>query len=271
MSFTLQNKGGVQYHTADQFTALGGVRHGFATRLGGVSQGVCAGLNMSRSELDLPSRVRENYHRLTAALGTDETKLVMTRQVHTDLVRVVTRADVLADLYDPIPYDADGLITDIPGLTLTIFYADCIPILLYDPVRQVAGAVHSGWRGTWLGILTNAVEKMVTVFGCNPREIRAAIGPGICPQCFETHADVPDAMTETLGSAAAPFIEPLPGGKFHVDLKGLLRLRLEKAGLGPQHVDVLPECTCCNRDLYWSHRRLGPQRGNQCAMIQLAE
>lgn len=269
MSFTLQHKGGVQYHTADQFTALGLVRHGFATRLGGVSQGVCAELNMSRSELDLPQRVRENYHRLCAALGTDEKRLVMTRQIHTDIVRVVTRADVLADLYDPIPYDADGLITDIPGLTLTIFYADCIPILLVDPVRQVVGAVHSGWRGTWLGILTNAVEKMTSVFGCRPQDIRAAIGPGICPACFETHQDVPDAMGETLGSDAAPYLTPLPSGKFQVDLKGLLQLRLKKAGLLFQHVDVLPECTCCNGDLYWSHRRLGPQRGNQCAMIQL--
>lgn len=269
MSFTLENRNGVQFHTVDQFTALGGTRHGFATRLGGVSQGVCAQLNLSRTELDTEERVRENYRLLCAALGTDVTQLVLSHQVHADAVRVVTRADVLADLYDPIPYEADGLITDIPGLTLTIFYADCIPILLYDPVRQVAGAVHSGWRGTWLGILNNAVETMTQVFGSDPQDIRAAIGPGICPKCFETHADVPDAMKETLGAAADPYITPLPGGKFQVDLKGLCRYRLESAGLLPQHVDVLEECTCCNGDLYWSHRRLGPQRGNQVAMIQL--
>jgi len=270
MSFTQHQENNLTYHTADGFTAAGGVIHGFATRLGGVSTGDFAQLNLSLTRLDDPACVRENYRRFCAVLGTSPDRLVLTKQVHTDTVRVARREDLRPDLFSPIPYEADGLVTDDPALSLICYYADCIPIFLYDPCRGAIAAVHSGWRGTALGIVERAAEKMITLYGCRPEDMLAAIGPGIGPCCFETHTDVPDAMTAALGDAVLPCIRPLPNGKFSVDLKGVNALRLRRIGLLPGHIETLDICTACRPDLYWSHRRLGDRRGNQGAIIRLA-
>lgn len=271
MSFTKHEKNGVVFHTADAFTAAGCVRHGFASRWGGVSTGALASLNLSFSRGDDPEAVRENYHRLCAALGTEESRLVLTHQVHSDDVRVATAADILPDLTAPIPYETDGLITNEPGLCLTIYYADCIPVLLCDPVKRAIGAVHSGWRGTAQDIVPKAIAKMQKLYGCDPKDILAAIGPGIGPCCFETHDDVPTALQAALGPDVTPYTRPLPDapGKYAVDLKGILTCRLQQSGLTPSHIDTLPLCTGCHPELYWSHRKLGGQRGNHGAMIAL--
>jgi hypothetical protein len=271
MSFTQQTKDGVVFHTCDAFSAAGGVAHGFASRLGGVSTGPCAQLNLGFTRGDRPEAVAENYRRLCAALGTDLKGLVMTHQVHQDDVREASRGDILPHLAAPIPYDTDALVTNQPGLCLTIYYADCIPVLLYDPVRKAIGAVHSGWRGTSLGIVPKAVRTLAQRYGSDPKDVLAAIGPGIGPCCFETHRDVPDAMTAAWGEAISPWLKPLAGGKFSVDLKGILQWQLAQAGLTPDHVSTLPLCTGCRPDLYWSHRKLGDRRGNQAAMIQLTD
>ena len=269
MSFTKQTQGPLVFHTADGLAAPGGVRHGFASRLGGVSTGPCAQLNLGLSRHDQPEAVRENYRRFCQAIGTDVHRLVLSHQVHQDTVRQVTEADILPDLFSPIPYEADGLITNIPGLCLTIYYADCIPVLLYDPKVKAIAAVHSGWRGTALGIVPKAAAQLTACYGSQPGDLRAAIGPGIGPCCFETHADVPDAMTARWGAGAAPFLTDQGGGHFSVDLKGLLVWQLTQAGVAPNHIEVLPLCTGCHPELYWSHRKMGDQRGNQAAMIQL--
>ena len=154
------------------------------------------------------------------------------------------------------------------GVSLVIFGADCLPILLYDPVRRVAAACHAGWRGTALGIAQRAVEKM-GFYGSRPEDIRAAIGPGIAKCCFETHEDVPNAMTKALGVCAIPYIEPIEGGKFKVDLKGLNAMRLKRAGLLEEHIDISPDCTACHPEKYWSHRATQGRRGSQAAVIQL--
>lgn len=133
-----------------------GVAHGFSTRLGGVSEGIYATLNLGMNRGDAPDRVRENYRRFCAAIGADMGNIVCASQVHGDTVRTVTAADLGIGLDEPEPWQADGLVTDIPGVTLAVYSADCLPILLYDPVRRVVGAVHAGWRGTALGIAARA-------------------------------------------------------------------------------------------------------------------
>ena len=184
-------------------------------------------------------------------------------------IRQATRADVLDDLLDPLDYQADGLLTNQPGLCLTIYYADCIPVLLYDPVHRAIAAVHSGWRGTSLGIAPQAVAKMTALYGSDPGDILAAIGPGIGPCCFETHDDVPSAMVQRLGEDILSHCVPLAHGKFSVDLKGIIHWQLTQAGLADGHVDTLSLCTACHPELYWSHRKMGDQRGNHAAMLQL--
>ena len=250
--------------------AWAGVRHGFSTRLGGVSPAPWDSLNLGASRGDDPANVRLNINRFCSVIGTDDKALVKNHQVHSDIIRPVTRADILPDPAQPGTFEADGLITDEPEVCLTIFSGDCIPILLYDPVRRCIAAAHAGWRGTAAGIAARAVETMVRDYGCQVGNILAAIGPGSGPGCFETHGDVPDGLRAGLGEDAAPFIRPLSKtGKFSVDLKGANARFLERAGLAPEHIAVCSACTACRLDEFWSHRVQGGQRGSMAAMIQL--
>lgn len=260
---------GVTFLAADSFQAAGGVAHGFSTRLGGVSTGIYASLNLGSTRGDEPECVRENYRRFCAAIGADVSRVVMTKQVHGTVIRTVTPADVKADLCDSEGCECDGLITDIPGLALTIFSADCIPVLLYDPVKKVIAAVHAGWRGTAGDIAGKAARQMRTDYGCRPGDILAAIGPGISQCCFKTHADVPEAMISALGELAKPHIISLENGKFKVGLKEINAALLRRAGLEPGHIEISGDCTACLPEKYWSHRVTQGQRGNQAAMLQL--
>lgn len=270
MEITERTRNGVTFFSSDGMDAAGGVVHGFSTRLGGVSQGMWASLNLGPSRGDDPDHVRENYRRFFAAIGASGDRIVMTNQVHGGVVRCVTTADVKADPYDKVSYEADGLMTDLPGTALVVFSADCIPVLFYDPVRRVIAAVHAGWRGTAAGIASAAVERMRDVYGCDPADILAAVGPGIGPDCFETHEDVPNAMTAALSTCVLQHIAIKENGKFAVDLKTINAMRLEQAGLDPDHIATSRLCTACDPDRFWSHRKLGTNRGSMAAAIQLA-
>ena len=244
------------------------IPHGFSTRLGGISPAPWDSLNLGASRGDHAANVAENFRRFRAAIGAEDGPLVKNHQVHEKLVRSVTAAD--AEVPESVPVvDADGLVTDEEGLTLTVFSADCLPILFYDPVRRCIAAVHAGWRGTALGIAAEAVKAMVERYGCDVKNIRAAIGPGISNCCFETTQDVPTALREHLGSDAEVCITDHQNGKFHVDLKLANLLWLEKTGLERGQVAICDACTACNLGTFWSHRRTGKVRGSMAAMICL--
>lgn len=269
MDIKIKRRHGVSFFACDH-PAWAGAAHGFSTRLDGVSPAPWDSLNLGANRGDAPTNVRENFFRFCAAVGTDPAALVKNHQIHSNLVRPVTCDDRMDDPAAPGTFEADGLITDEPGLCLTIFSGDCIPILLYDPRRRCIAAAHAGWRGTAAGIAARAVEKMVLDYGCNPSDILAAIGPGIGPCCFETHADVPDGLRSGLGADAEVFLRPLPGSeKYRVDLKGANRRWLERAGLLPERIALCSACTACSLDLFWSHRIQGQARGSMAAMIQL--
>lgn len=152
-----RTRNGVTFLSADGFEAVGGVAHGFSTRLGGVSTGIYESMDLGTTRGDEPGHVRENYRRFFAAIGADADSIAMSNQIHSDLVRPVTCADVKRDLYDVEPYEVDGLVTDIPGVSLVVFGADCLPVLFYDPVRRVAAAAmlagggppRASWSGLW--------------------------------------------------------------------------------------------------------------------------
>ncbi len=267
MEIVRRERGGVTFYACGGFA---GTAHGFSTRLGGVSPAPWDSLNLGANRGDAPDNVRENFRRFCTAAGADPTALVKNHQVHGALVRRVGRRDILPDAALPGTFEADGLITDEPGVCLTIFSADCIPVLLYDPKKRVIAAAHAGWRGTALGIAAEAAERMRAGYGCDPADILAAIGPGIGSCCFETHADVPGGLRDGLGTDAEPFIRPGPReGKFLVDLKGANARWLERAGLRPEHIAVCSACTACGPGEFWSHRRLGDRRGSMAALIQL--
>lgn len=262
MSFLTKKQGDLEYLTS----TLIDVPHAFTTRLGGVSTGYLSSLNLGISRGDALANVIRNYAILGDALGFDPEDTVFTRQVHGDVVTRVGRDHRGQGLFTPVTGERDGLLTNEPGVVLTIFTADCVPILFYDPVsRSVAGA-HAGWRGTALGIVCRAVEAMSREFGARPQDIRAAIGPSIGKCCFETHDDVPDAMRETLGHEAERYITQSQE-KFHVDLKGINACWLRKAGV--EMIDVCQECTACAPDRFWSHRVTKGERGALAAVISV--
>ncbi len=270
MSFQTRDHNGVVYHTSSILDAPGLI-HGFSTRLGGVSEGPFASLNFRGGgpEPDVRENVRENYRRFCEALGTDIHDVVQSQQVHEDTVRHVTGADRGKGLFAATDYTADALVTNEPGLSLMVFSADCIILLLHDPVTGSIGAVHAGWRGTALDLPAKAVRKMGRLFGARPEDIRVAVGAGIGPCCFETHDDVPNAMRSAFGGGAEDYIRPR-GEKWTVDLKGLNAWRLREAGVREENMDGCPTCTACRTDLYWSHRITGDRRGVQGALIALA-
>lgn len=243
--------------------------HGFSTRLGGVSGGHLSSLNLGVHRGDEPERVRENYRRFCAATHTDPARIVMANQVHGVTVRRVTEGDIKADLLADTPFEADGLVTDVSGLTLAVFSADCVPILLFDPVKNIAAACHAGWRGTAGAIAAETVAAMVSDYGCRRENLRAAVGPAIGPCCFETDADVPRAMEKGLGPLAQPYIQDLGGGRYRVDLKQLNGAILRRSGLTADYLDISDACTCCRHQRYWSHRYTKGHRGSQAAVIML--
>ena len=247
---------------------LGGVRHGFSTRRGGVSPAPWDTLNLGPGRGDAPENVEENYRRFCAAIGTNRKRPVLAEQVHETTVRPVTEEDAGKGLWKPKDYTADALVTDLPDTPLTVFSADCGVILLHDPQARCVGAVHAGWRGCAAGIVEKTVHELERLYGARADRIVAAVGPCIGQCCFETDGDVPQAMTDALGADAQPYLERR-GAKWHVDLAGLNRQWLLRAGVRPEQIDVSGLCTFCRPDLFWSYRRVGGQRGAQVAMIAL--
>lgn len=264
MSFKLSSNHDVQYLTCDAISAV----HAFSTRFGGVSEGYFGAMDLSYTRCDSHEAVVENHRRFADAVGYPTDRLVSTRQVHGDIIRIASESDCGKAARGELDYECDGLMTDIPGLPLMILTADCCPVLLYDPVRNVVAAVHAGWRGTALGIAGKAVREMSAVYGCKPENIIAAIGPCISKCCFETDSDVPEAMETGLGSDAEKYITR-SGSKYHVDIKGINAEFLRRAGVNSIH--ITDECTACNTERYFSHRKMGDKRGSLASVIMLPE
>jgi YfiH family protein len=249
----------LEYLTAEDFS----VPHCFTTRFGGVSTGIFDSLNIGMHRGDTPENVEKNYAILADALGFDLNHLVLTHQVHSDIVRRVTKQDAQGLDHHLYP-ECDALITADPGTALAVFTADCTPILLQDPVTGAVGAVHAGWRGTAADIAGKTVRAMRTEFGCDPKNIRAAIGPNISVCCFACDADVPEAMVRALGNAALKHIRQ-QDDKYYVNLKEINAQFLRNAGV--HHIEISTACTMCESHRFWSHRVTKGDRGSQGAFI----
>jgi YfiH family protein len=263
MPIITQKIGTLEYEFSEAIAAP----HCFTTRLGGVSTGIFDSLNLACHRGDIAENVEENFRILGNALDFDPKNTVLTRQTHSDIIRLVTKADCGGLDHHTYP-ECDGLITNTPGLALVVFTADCTPILLHDPVTGAVGAVHAGWRGTAADIAGKAVRAMANAFGCEPGNIRAAIGPNIGPCCFATDSDVPEAMANALGDSAFPHIRT-SGDKYYVNLKAINAQFLRNAGVG--HIEISTSCTMCQSNRFWSHRVTKGNRGSQGAIIVCKE
>ena len=263
MSMIIKTANTLEYEAAENIS----VPHGFTTRLGGISDGIFSSLNLACHRGDSEENVAENFRRIGNAMGFDPQRIVLTRQTHSDIVRIVTDADCGGLDHHQYP-ECDALVTNTPGIALVVFTADCTPILLHDPVTGAVGAAHAGWRGTAADIAGKTVRAMMDAFGCDPANIHAAIGPNIGMCHFETDADVPEAMVEAFGDEVKQYMEKR-GEKFFLDLKAINALILRRAGV--KHIEISDACTMCEPHRFWSHRVTKGDRGSQGAIIVCGE
>lgn len=234
-----------------------GVRHGFTTRLGGVSTGRYQSLNLGEAWGDDPERVRENLRRVAKDGDFDAAKLCQVVQVHgTEVLR--------ASAVERRERQADGLVTDAP-LVLGSYSADCVCILLADGAGRVA-AIHAGWRGTVAGIAARAVEALVAI-GADPGKVRAALGPSIGPCCFEVQEEVAGRFQALLPAAVSTRSDASGQARTFVDLRRTNRHFLESAGVPGQNIADAPPCTCCDPQRFFSFRRDGAGIGQHLAFI----
>lgn len=249
------------------------VNHGISTRLGGVSKGIYATMNLSYTRGDSEENVRENYRRIGKAIGVDPARMVCSRQTHTTNVRIVTEADAGKGVTRERDYDnVDGLVTNIPGICLVTFYADCVPLLFVDPVKRVIASSHSGWRGTAARMGQVTVDIMRSKFGCRPEDILAAVGPSICQDCYEVSEDVIQKFQNAFDEADwNDLYDRKENGKYQLNLWKANEIVLLQAGILPEHLAVTNLCTCCNPDLLFSHRASNGKRGNLAAFLALKE
>lgn len=263
--------GEVPYLEYPMLRDTGIVKHGFSTRLGGVSGGYYESLNLSFDRGDDPEAVRENFRRIGEAIGVQVEDMVMSKQTHTTNVRVVTEEDRGKGIVRDRDYtDIDGLITNVRGICLVTSYADCVPLYFVDPVRKAIGLSHSGWRGTVGKIGKKTVELMTESFGSDPADILACVGPSICSDCYEVSQDVIDKVKEVFDEALWESLFYEKGnGKYQLDLWKTNEEVFQEAGILPEHIAVTNVRTRCNSRILYSHRVRGDKRGNLCAFLAL--
>lgn len=269
----LKEKNHVPYIQFKNLSATGIVKHGFSTRKGGVSTGIFSSMNLNFKRGDDPDAVMENYRRMAAALNMRVEDMVLSDQTHTTNVRVITEEDRGKGILKPQDYsDVDGMITNVPGIVLVTSYADCVPLYFVDPVRKAIGLSHSGWKGTVGHIGQKTVWKMHEVYGSEPKDIVAAIGPSICQSCYEVSDDVAEAFRANFtADEAADILLDKGNGKYQLDLWKANWYVLTDADILPEHLSVTDLCTACHPDLLWSHRKTNGQRGGLSAFLSLID
>ncbi|HKL99387.1 MAG TPA: peptidoglycan editing factor PgeF [Mobilitalea sp.] len=285
MNFTSNNSAQIDYNaqvpylTFPVLSDISFLKHGFSTRLGGVSKGIYSTMNLgsdSTLEADDAENIKENFERISESIGIDPHSIVISKQVHKTNIRLVDEKDCGKGLYTPRDYDeVDGLITDRPGITLVTKYADCVPLFFVDPINRAIGLTHSGWRGTVakIGLLT--VNEMKKCFGTDPKDVISVIGPSICGSCYEVGEEVANKFQDTFmlkhSKIENNILTYKDNGKYELNLWQANRSVLMEAGLRPEHIHVSGVCTACNSDLLFSHRRTGGKRGSLAAFLAISE
>lgn len=277
-STTVHTVNGVDFITFKKLDKAG-VVHAFSTRTGGVSEGYLGSMNLSFHRGDDPEKVMENHRRFAEAVGYDHTKLVFSDQVHKTDIYKVTEADAGKGIMRESDIkEIDGLMTNVPGIPLITFYADCVPIFFYDPVKKVVAMNHSGWKGTVSKISACMIKRLGEEYGSMPEDLICAIGPSICKECYEVSEDVAEQFKEAYTTEeAAQIVFPEPAiensadrePKFLLDLHKANYYNLVDSGVRPENIDVTNICTCCNSEWLFSHRASKGLRGNLGAVIML--
>lgn len=261
----------IEYLTFPLLEKSGMVRHLFSTRIGGVSEGIYASMNLSYSRGDKKEAVDENFRRIAEIFNTTPDKIVCSRQTHTTNVRLVTKEDCGKGVVEQPDYDdVDGLITNEPGILLCTSYADCVPLYFVDPKNRAIGLGHSGWRGTVNRMGEAMLKAMNDAFGTKPEDVLAAIGPSICKECYEVGEEVADAFKLVFPEEWEHLLKDgKEKGKYQLNLWEANRRILLNAGVLENHLAITDLCTCCNSAYLFSHRASQGKRGNLAAFMEL--
>lgn len=253
------------------------IAHAFSTRFGGVSSGIYDSMNFKEDGEDTNENIRENYRRMAAALGCDVHKMVRSQLCHGVWVHEVVPEDFgVGALARSTLLDYDGLITDIPGVTLVATFADCVPLYFVDPVHRAIGLAHSGWRGTVDRIGLHMIEKMHQVYGTRAEDLRVAIGPCICGDCYEVGTELKVAFEKDFSgeieTGTGILFEDICKAssvkdKYQLDLRLANLMTFLAAGVPRAQIEVSDICTCCNPELIFSHRFTKGRRGASAAFL----
>ncbi|MBP1751674.1 MAG: laccase [Geobacteraceae bacterium] len=262
----IKKAGKVQYLEPAKFAAKGVSVQGFTTRHEGVSRSPYKSLNLGLNTLDSPHHVEGNRSILARHFNADLERLVTVIQVHGDDILVIDEPNT--DYTHFLKVECDGIITNQPGVMIGICVADCFPVLLLDPVRRVAAALHAGWKGSAAGIAGKGVKALVRMFDSDPRDILAAVGPGIGPCCYEVDTVVMEAFTKN-GQDWNAFAEDTGAGKYRLDLSEANRRQLLGAGIPDGNMEIEKLCVSCNKERFFSYRRDGGETGRQMGFIML--
>lgn len=261
-TFVRREVQGVPYYSCCALERLPRLSHGFSTRHGGASAPEARSLNLSYASCDSPERVNENRRRFLSALRLHDSKLATLHQVHSDRVCIIK--DFSGQWNQS---EGDALATQVEGVALAVQIADCLPILIADPVTSAVAAVHAGWKGALSRILFKTIRQMQRVFGSDPTQLVAAIGPGIRVCCFEVGSDVAELFDAEYPGCG--LVEPVVArpDKYLIDLGKALDNQLRDAGIKRENSHDMGACTRCNTNEFFSYRAEGPRSGRMMALI----
>ncbi len=266
----LNNCDTVPYLTHNSLKEINFIKHGFSTRLGGVSKGIFSTMNLAFNRGDNSDDVLENYKRLSKSIGVDFNTLVASSQDHNTFVRNVTKEQYGIGITKPKDIlSVDGLITNQPNVTLVTYYADCTPLFFVDTNKKAIGLAHAGWRGTVGRIGQKVVEKMEQDYGTNPQDLVCAIGPAISKCCYQVDKSCADEFYRLDEIDKEKCVFKKENNKFIIDLLETNRQILVSAGVKEENITLSDLCTKCNSHLLWSHRGTNGQRGTMCAMMSI--
>ena len=271
-TMTLNSPDSVPYLTYNSLSEINFINHAFSTRLGGVSEGEFTSMNMAFNRGDNPESVTENYKRICKSAGFDFDSLTASAQDHNTFVRAVTSENKGVGIYKPRDlHSVDALITNEKGVTLVTYYADCTPLFFVDIKQKAIGLAHAGWRGTVGRIGEKVVKKMTELYGTNPADIVAAIGPAISVCCYEVDKPCADNFYALSDLDSSRFVFPKENGKYMIDLLETNRQILVAAGVKNENITVSDVCTNCNSELLWSHRATKGKRGTMSAFMCIVD
>ena len=271
----LHEKDGVVWVSYKVLDRIPWLINAFSTRLGGVSEGIYEQMNLAHTVGDDPEKVLENHRIIGNAIGVDTKDMVLAFQTHTvNVMEVGDRHRGMGIVRERDYCDVDGIMTNVPGICLLTSYADCVPLYFVDPKNRAIALSHSGWRGTAGNICRNTVEKMRKLYGTNPEELIACIGPSIEAKCYEIGEDVAAQFRKTYSEEALERIllpEEGRGDKYLLDLTQANFENMVGSGILPEHITRPDLCTACNASWLHSHRASKGKRGGMCAFLSIRE